>query len=141
MVGRTERQQWGQLACVGGGRCQEGGPRESGGGESRWEAGAFAAGMWGRFHAAAPSAAVEQTKPEVLLQTSHAAGKQGPAAPFNALISLILYLRSPPEERTHPGSFITALIARQAWAQGCGGAGLCSSRKPVPSETHLHSNK
>lgn len=76
--------------------------------------------------------AVQQTKPEVLLQTLHVAGKQGLSVPFNALISLILYLCSP-EERTHSGSFITALItAAGIKAPGCRGAGLCSCRKPIP---------
>lgn len=66
-------------------------------------------------------------------QTLHAAGKQGPSVPFNALFSLILYLCSPSEERTHSGSFITALItAAGIKAPGCRGAGLCSCRKPIP---------
>lgn len=65
------------------------------------------------------SATVEQTKPEVLRQTLHVAGKQGPSVAFNALISLILYLCSP-EARTHSGSFITALrTAAGIKAPGC----------------------
>lgn len=95
--------------------------------------GAFAAPILGKVPCRSLSATAEQTKPEVLLQTLHAAGKQGPSVPFNALISLILYLCSLSEERTHGGSFITALItAAGIKAQGCGGTGLCSCRKPIP---------
>lgn len=90
-------------------------------------------GSWGHGPAAALSATAEQTKPEVLLQTLRTAGKQGPSVPFKALVSLILYLRSPSEERTHGGSFITALItAAGMTARGCAGPGLCSSGKPIP---------
>lgn len=100
---------------------------------SWWEVHAFAAQLLGTFPCRSFSATEEQTKPEVPLQTLHAAGKQGPSVPFNALISLILHLCSPSEERTHSGSFITALItAAGIKAPGCGGTGLCSCRKPIP---------
>lgn len=102
--------------------------------DASWrEVPAFAASILGTFPCRSLSATTEQTKPEVPLQTLHAAGKQGPSVPFNALSSLILHLCSPSEERTHSGSFITALItAAGIKAPGCGGTGLCSCRKPIP---------
>ena len=84
--------------------------RQGTGDKSWWEMDVSAALNLGTCPCHSLSATVEQTKPEVLRQTLHAAGKQGPSVPFNALISLILYLCSPSEERTHSGSFIIALI-------------------------------
>lgn len=108
---------------------QGAGPKD----ESWWEMDVSAALGLGTCPRHSLSATVEQTKPEVLRQTLHTAGKQGPSVPFNALISLILYLCSPSEERTHSGSFIMALItAAGIKAPGGWGAGLCSCRKPIP---------
>lgn len=113
--GRTGRQEQGMRSPSPRSR-DKAGPKD----ESRWEMDVFAALIpWTRPRHSL-SATAEQTKPEVLRQTLHAAGKQGPSVPFNALISLILYLCSPSEERTHSGSFITALItAAGVKAPGC----------------------
>lgn len=60
------------------------------------------------------------------------AGKQGLSVPFDAVISLILYLCSPSEDCTHSGPFIMALITAAGMkVPGCGGAGLCRCTKPI----------
>lgn len=94
---------------------------------------AFAARILGPRPRRSPVSHRRANKARGAVQTLRTAGKQGPSVPFKALVSLILYLRSPSEERTHGGSFITALItAAGMTARGCAGPGLCSNGKPIP---------